>query len=60
MGRSGKEEEIEDLSGQEVDPRIEAKVGTHEYSFLYTNTKLSALESIPWSSNQPSIIFPHA
>ena len=42
IGRGGKEEEIEDLSDQEVevDLGIETKAGT---SFLYSNTKPSAL-----------------
>ena len=40
IGRSGKEEEIEDLLDQEVDLKIEAKAGT---SFLYSNTKPLAL-----------------
>ena len=32
IGRSGKEEEIKDLSDQEVDPRTEEKADTHKDS----------------------------
>ena len=58
IGRSRKEEEIEDLSDQEVDPGIEAKAGIHE---SYTPTQNFQLSKVFLGhQTNPFIIFPHA
>ena len=58
IGRSGKEEEIEDLSDQEVDPRIEEKADTHKYSSYTPTHNLQLSEVLYMSSNQPSLSSP--
>ena len=54
IGRSGKEEEIKDLSDQEVDPQTEEKADTHKYRAC-TPTQNLQLSEVLYTRHQTNL-----